>query len=107
PKLKLQLSESIEPFFHTELALAMNGAEAVVLGVSSAGVGWAAGALAGFALSGLPLLMISKGLVWTRTGFQILPDAFAEALPAELKNVVQPVAVAGPCIAGELARRVQ
>jgi glycerol-3-phosphate dehydrogenase (NAD(P)+) len=49
--------------------------------------------------------MISKGLLWDGQHFQILPDVLKQTLPEALDT--DPVAVAGPCIAGELARRVE
>jgi glycerol-3-phosphate dehydrogenase (NAD(P)+) len=105
PTLRYPLPSSIQPFFSTELASALEGVDAVALGVSSAGVRWAGEALAPYLEAGTPLLMISKGLVWDGQRFLILPDVLKQALPAELS--VDPVAVAGPCIAGELARRVE
>lgn len=107
PTLKLDLPLSIEPFYDDELARALEGADAVALGVSSAGVPWAARALGPLLDPELPLLMITKGLVFADDELRILPDAFAGALPPALAARVAPVAVAGPCIAGELARRVQ
>jgi glycerol-3-phosphate dehydrogenase (NAD(P)+) len=49
--------------------------------------------------------MISKGLIYENERFEILPDVLKRELPSEL--AVDPVAVGGPCIAGELARRVE
>ena len=89
-----------------ELAECLEGAELVVLGVSSHGVGWAARTLAPLLPRGVPVLMVAKGLRWERDHLTVLPDHFRRELgPA---GVDQPVAaIAGPCIAGELARRVQ
>jgi glycerol-3-phosphate dehydrogenase (NAD(P)+) len=102
--LRYPLPGSIQPFFEAELDAALDGVEAIALGVSSAGVRWAGRALAGLR-SAVPLLMISKGLHWDGTRFAILPDVLKQELPAGLG--IEPVAVAGPCIAGELARRVE
>jgi glycerol-3-phosphate dehydrogenase (NAD(P)+) len=49
--------------------------------------------------------MISKGLVYEGQRFEILPDVLKQELPRELD--IDAVAVGGPCIAGELARRVE
>jgi glycerol-3-phosphate dehydrogenase (NAD(P)+) len=49
--------------------------------------------------------MVSKGLDHESGRFEILPDVLKQQLPPELG--VEPVAVGGPCIAGELARRVE
>jgi glycerol-3-phosphate dehydrogenase (NAD(P)+) len=105
PTLRYPLPASIQPFFASELAFALSGIEAVALGVSSAGVRWAGNALAPYLRGGTPLLMISKGLVWDAQRLQILPDVLKQTLPAALG--IDPVAVGGPCIAGELARRVE
>ena len=105
PTLRLPLPGSIEPFFSDELAEALRSVDAIALGVSSAGVRWAGQALTPALRAGVPLLMISKGLVYGEHGFAILPDVLRQELPAHMD--VAPVAVGGPCIAGELARRVE
>src|SRR5688572_15049873 len=53
PKLKLELPRAIRPFQEPELEAALAGSEALILGVSSAGIRWAAtrlGALPSFEL---------------------------------------------------------
>lgn len=102
--LRTPLPATIQPFFSSELHEALRDVDAVALGVSSAGVRWAGQALRHVLRPGVPLLMISKGLVWEGSAFHILPDVLKRELP-ELD--VEPVAVGGPCIAGELARRVE
>lgn len=90
------------------LAEALAGADGVVLGVSSAGVEWAAETLAPHLrerTSPLPLLMIAKGLRLRDGAIRVLPEAFSSALPEAERAHVTPVAVAGPCIAGELSKR--
>jgi glycerol-3-phosphate dehydrogenase (NAD(P)+) len=105
PTLRYALPPAIQPFFASELKTALTSVDAVALGVSSAGVRWAGRALGPHLTPGVPLLMLSKGLVWSGTEFLILPDVLRAELPAGL--ALDPVAVAGPCIAGELARRVE
>jgi len=105
PSLRLPLPDAITPFQATELSDALRGIDAVALGVSSAGVRWAGRALAPLLPAGVPLLMVSKGLVYDGQRFEILPDVLKQELPAQL--AVDAVAVGGPCIAGELARRVE
>ncbi|MGE0322767.1 MAG: 2-dehydropantoate 2-reductase N-terminal domain-containing protein [Polyangiaceae bacterium] len=113
PKLNFHLPEAIQPFYVGELARALEDAEVIGLGVSSLGIRWAAETLAPY-LGTRPVMAISKGLEWNGQELVILPDVFAEALKqaapaatqAALSNL-SPVAVAGPCIAGELARRVE
>jgi glycerol-3-phosphate dehydrogenase (NAD(P)+) len=104
PTLRYPLPSAVQPFFAAELGTALHGVDAIALGVSSAGVRWAGRALAGLRAP-VPLLMISKGLHWDGAHFQILPDILKQELPEGLG--IEPVAVGGPCIAGELARRVE
>jgi glycerol-3-phosphate dehydrogenase (NAD(P)+) len=105
--LKAALPAGITPYGVEELPKALAGADAVALGVSSAGVRWAAEAL-GPALERAPrpLLMISKGLLWQDEQLLVLPDVFRTLLPASVRTAIAPVGVAGPCIAGELLRSV-
>lgn len=116
PTLAHPLPESIRPFPLEELDAALEGAEVVGLGVSSPGIRWAARTLAphltsrleaGALPSDFAIFSIAKGLELEANGLVTLPDLFHGALPAPLAEIVQPVAVAGPCIAGELARRVE
>lgn len=91
----------------SELADALHGVDAIALGVSSAGVRWAAEALsAELSRAPKPVLMVSKGLVWQAQRLHVLPDVFQSLLPAEAGAQIAPVGVAGPCIAGELLRSV-
>lgn len=106
PKLKAHVP-GVTAYGVDELAAALAGADAIALGVSSAGVRWAAQALgAELARAPRPLLMVSKGLAWEHEQLRVLPDVFQAALPAAAAERVWPVAVAGPCIAGELLQRV-
>jgi glycerol-3-phosphate dehydrogenase (NAD(P)+) len=106
PKLRAPVP-GVSAHFASELSQALDGAEAIALGVSSAGVAWAAEALGPeLARAPLPLLMVSKGLVWQDARLDVLPDVFRARLPAAAADQVWPVGVAGPCIAGELLRCV-
>lgn len=105
PKLKLELPRAIQPYFVEELGEAMQGVDAILLGVSSAGVRWAGETIAPFASAERPILMVSKGLSYEAGQLKVLPDVLRDSLPPEGAQVA-PAAVAGPCIAGELARRV-
>ncbi len=106
PKLDVRLAESIKPYGIDELGAAMDGAEVIALGVSSAGIGWATERIAPHVRADRPLFMITKGLDWDGHRLRVLPDVVRDGLPAPMRDRVQPAAVAGPCIAGELARRV-
>ncbi len=104
PGLRLELPRRIRPYPLEELGEAMRGAEVIGVGVSSPGIAWAGARLAPWLGSGLPVVMITKGLGWDGHGLRLLPDLLAESSGC---GSVCPVAVAGPCIAGELARRVE
>jgi glycerol-3-phosphate dehydrogenase (NAD(P)+) len=103
PKLKLELPRAIRPYRVERLGEALRGADVIGLGVSSAGVAWAAERLREHAIGERPVLMITKGLELRGGALRILPDVVADVLGSGSA----PVAVAGPCIAGELARRVE
>jgi glycerol-3-phosphate dehydrogenase (NAD(P)+) len=52
--------------------------------------------------------MVSKGLVCENGSLGTLPDLFVSALPEPARRHIDgPVTIGGPCIAGELARRVE
>jgi glycerol-3-phosphate dehydrogenase (NAD(P)+) len=106
PKLRERLPGTTA-YFVEELEQALAGVDAIALGVSSAGVRWAAEALGPhLARTQKPVLMVSKGLHWQGERLEVLPDVFQAALPGAAAAAVAPVGVAGPCIAGELLRRV-
>jgi glycerol-3-phosphate dehydrogenase (NAD(P)+) len=75
----------------------------VILGVSSAGVGWAIDRLCEALDRPVPVLMITKGLAPTGEGIDVLPHVVRSALKERLGMDVPVMAVGGPCIAGELA----
>ena len=106
PTLGVELPNSVRCQPVSELSANVQDADALVLGVSSAGIAWAAEALApALARRSRPVLMLSKGLAPAAGGLRVLTEAFRQALPSELQADCQPVSVCGPCIAGELARR--
>lgn len=116
PTLAADLPASIRVYPVEELEAALEGVEVVGLGVSSPGIRWAAQTLAphlsrrlaaGTPPSDVPIFSIAKGLELEAGGIVTLPDLFQGTLPPSLAEVVEPVAVAGPCIAGELVRRVE
>jgi glycerol-3-phosphate dehydrogenase (NAD(P)+) len=107
PKMGIALPEQVTPRFLSELDDAMQGVEFIGIGVSSAGVSWAARTITPFLKPGMPVLSVTKGLAEASPGvLRVLPDIFHEALPAALQSTVRPGAIGGPCIAGEIARRV-
>jgi glycerol-3-phosphate dehydrogenase (NAD(P)+) len=106
PKLDLPLGADVKAFGHHELDAALSDVDAIVLGVSSAGIGWASERITPHARAGRPIVMITKGLSFREGRLRSLPDVVRDALPEDLRGHVHPAAIAGPCIAGELARRV-
>jgi glycerol-3-phosphate dehydrogenase (NAD(P)+) len=107
PKLGLELAPSIEPYAVGEIERAMRGVELVALGVSSAGVRWAGKAISPYVREDVPIVMITKGLEWNGRNLAVMPDVLRACLPEGMCGLIAPVAVAGPCIAGEIARRVE
>jgi len=107
PKLGIPLPERVTPYSIEEVASAIDGAQIVAVGVSSAGVRWAAETLGPLLRPDTPVIAVTKGLEESQPGvLRVLPDVFRDALPAHLQGSMAPAAIGGPCIAGELARRV-
>lgn len=104
PKLRVALPAGVVALPSTRAEAEVASADLVLLGVSSPGVPWAASCL-GSLRADVPVAMITKGLHLSSRGLVPLPDRVAELAP--LGRAIAPVAVAGPCIAGELARRVE
>ncbi len=106
PTLGLELPESVRCAPESQLHALAEDADALVVGVSSAGVAWAAAALGPLLQQrNRPVLMVSKGLQYEAGELRVLTDAFRLALPEALRAECHPVSICGPCIAGELARR--
>ncbi|MBW2527286.1 MAG: glycerol-3-phosphate dehydrogenase [Deltaproteobacteria bacterium] len=106
PTLGLELPESIQPLPVSQLAKAIDGADLVALGVSSAGARWAGEQLAPRLPEDVPVVMITKGLDWDGASLRTMPEVVRTCLPETSRAQLHPAAIAGPCIAGELARRV-
>jgi glycerol-3-phosphate dehydrogenase (NAD(P)+) len=106
PKLRVDLPDALRPFHLEALDEAAEGADAIVLGVSSAGIPWAVETIAPWVRPGQLLFMITKGLVFRHGRVLTLPEVVREGLPEAVRATIHPAAIAGPCIAGELARRV-
>jgi glycerol-3-phosphate dehydrogenase (NAD(P)+) len=107
-RLKCTLHDRVQPFFHSELVRALEGAEVIVLGVNSRGVHWSADAIGPCLRPGQTILMVTKGLESSVDGtLKILPDVVASRLPDAIREKVHYAAIGGPSIAGELAARRQ
>jgi glycerol-3-phosphate dehydrogenase (NAD(P)+) len=101
-RLGVALPTGVRPAQLEELPAALARADLVVLGVSSAGLAWAAEALGRSLPDARPIAMVTKGLEGVDGVLTILPDRLRAGLPGRLR--VEPVMIGGPCIAGELAR---
>jgi len=108
PKLRRQLPANVEPFYVEQLLQALEGADLIVSGVNSLGVRWVGRTLGPLLRPGASIIAVTKGLEARPDGNPaILPEVLAEELPAGLRDKVALAAIAGPCIAGELAGRRQ
>jgi glycerol-3-phosphate dehydrogenase (NAD(P)+) len=81
------------------------GADLLILGTSSAGVGWAIDRMVEVELSPLPVLMITKGLAPREASLEVLPKVVAKEFERRTSRQLSVMAVGGPCIAGELAAK--
>jgi len=106
PGLELALPDAVRAFPLEEAADAFAGAEVVLVGVNSFGVGWAGEQLPGLLRPGMHVLAIAKGLEAAQDGdLRILPEVLAAPAPAQLREAVTWSAIVGPSIAGEVAER--
>jgi glycerol-3-phosphate dehydrogenase (NAD(P)+) len=106
PKLNVTMPASVKPYHHGAFAKALGeDTDIVLLGVSSAGVYWAIDRLARELKTPVPIIMITKGMKPEADHMRAFPDVVAEELKARSGFEVPVAAIAGPCIAGELAGR--
>lgn len=106
PRLNVKLPDEIQCFTHEQLGDALNQKpDLIVLGVSSAGVKWAVEQLGRSMKTPVPVLMLTKGLAVAEDSLRILPDVVETGLAGFGLTGVPVGAVAGPCIAAELAAR--
>ncbi len=108
PKLRRRLPGNVTPYYLEELPMALEGAQVIVSGVSSPGVRWIARTLGPVLWPGATIIAVTKGLEADADGkLRILPDLLHDELPEGVRDQVTLSAIAGPCIAGELAGRRQ
>ncbi len=102
------LPAGVTPYFVEQLAEALDGADIIVSGVNSLGVHWIGRTLGPLLWPGATVIAVTKGLEAASEGRpHILPDVLRSELPALIRDRVALAAIAGPCIAGELAGRRQ
>ncbi len=105
-KLKVKLPDPVVPFTHDQLGEVLsNKIDLIILGVNSAGVEWAYGQLGQWLRKSTPILVLTKGLAVRDNDIVILPQIIRQELTRLGLKDVTVGAVAGPCIAGELAAR--
>jgi glycerol-3-phosphate dehydrogenase (NAD(P)+) len=100
PRLNVTLPASVKPMSHSEYH--QDDSDLILLGVASAGINWSIEKLASVLKKPTPILMITKGM---SAQLEALPDVVASGLKQKLGFSVPVAAIAGPCIAGELAVR--
>jgi glycerol-3-phosphate dehydrogenase (NAD(P)+) len=104
PRLGVRLPSTVTAFRWDCFAQALEGGvDLLILGVSSAGIGWAIDRIAEVLRSALPVLMITKGLVSRDFSIEVLPRIVARECQTRTGLRLPVMAVGGPCIAGELA----
>jgi glycerol-3-phosphate dehydrogenase (NAD(P)+) len=108
PKLNVTMPATVKAFGHEEFGKALDhDTDLILLGVSSAGVGWAIDRLCDEMKAPVPVIMITKGMKPEGETMRVFPDVVAEQLKRRLGFDVPVAAIGGPCIAGELAARRQ
>ena len=108
PRLERQVPEGVHPYFHTELAQAVEGVDLIVSGVSSFGVHWFADTVGPYLTPDVPVVAVTKGLEDLDNGdLQILPEVINQRLPSNKRGKISLNAIGGPCTSHELAARRQ
>jgi glycerol-3-phosphate dehydrogenase (NAD(P)+) len=108
PKLKVKLPDGVTAFHHEDFTTALGlDTDLIVLGVSSAGVGWAIDRLCEALKSPVPVVMITKGMHPEEAKLTALPNHVASEVKRRTGFDLPVAAIGGPCIAGELAVRRQ
>ncbi len=105
PKFTVALPEGVESFHHENLGEALRGVDILILGVSSAGVGWAVDHLCSALRTATPVVMLTKGMYAGQNTLSPLPDHVAREVERRTGMKLQTAGIGGPCIAAELAAR--
>ena len=109
PGLNVKLDKKIKIHkFDNFNNLLNNGADLIVLGISSKGIEWVSEQLSKiFKDKNIPnLLMLTKGLSIFKNDYELLVDKLKRLLSDNGINKVNISAVGGPCLAAGLANRV-
>ncbi|HUR43955.1 MAG TPA: hypothetical protein VMZ01_07635 [Aestuariivirga sp.] len=105
PKLNAALPQDIETFHDEAMGKALDGADLIVLGVSSAGVGWAIEQLCENLKKPTPVVLLTKGMYPEANKLTPFPDHVAREVERRAGIEIEVAGIGGPCIAAELAGR--
>ena len=104
PRIDVPIDQAAGLFDSGDLAAAVDGAELVILAISSDGVVEVLRRAAQHLRPGLPLLITTKGFGYDPDGkVSLLPPLLRAVLPGELADGCPIVAIGGPCKANEVA----
>jgi glycerol-3-phosphate dehydrogenase (NAD(P)+) len=108
PRLNIELPMGVMASHHHDVAAALGGdTDLVVLGVSSAGIGWAIDRLCESLQAPVDVVLITKGMHVAGDTLVALPDHVQAEVRRRAGLDLRVAAIGGPCIAGELAARRQ
>lgn len=108
PRLNVKLPDGVKAFSHSDFGKALgDDTDLILLGVSSAGIGWAIDRLCETLKKPVQVMMITKGLMPKGGTIDTLPDHVQADVKRRAGLALDFAAVGGPCIAGELAVRRQ
>lgn len=106
PNLNVIMPPKVQGYLHHELATALvEDSDLILMGVSSLGVPWALEQLLQSMQKPTTILMITKGMHAEANSLIVLPDLVLKGLSEKFGKNLMIAAIAGPCIAGELAVR--
>lgn len=104
PRLKITLPASVTPHAIEDwVDVFATPMDLLILGVSSAGVDWAIDRICAYVNWIPPILIITKGLRDNGIDIEVLPRLIKRSIKKRTGIKVNVMAVAGPCIASELA----
>ncbi|MCO8194140.1 MULTISPECIES: 2-dehydropantoate 2-reductase N-terminal domain-containing protein [Anaerofustis] len=104
-KHKCKLADGIKYFYNEELEQAMEGADLVIMGITSDGLASVFKKAIPYLKEGMVVGSVSKGFEYDleqKDKVIILPDILEQLLPEELKGKIPLVFVGGPCKAVEV-----
>lgn len=108
PKLQRVVPPGVKPYTVNEIPQAIAGVDLIIGGISSFGVDWFVQAAGAHFHPDTPVLTVTKGMRDRADGYlDIIPTVINDQLPDNLRGNVSLNAIAGPCIAHELAARRQ